>query len=100
MKKSIISTLALGLIVGAGAMTINSFANEREVNTMGYTNAPSMMTNNQQNTPQGEAGFKVLNEETNTFEKLDDSQYRNNNQGLGSCCSFMNSGNYGYEDIK
>lgn len=80
MKKSLIGTLALGLIIGSGVLTVNSFADEK--------------------VPQGDAEFKVLNQETSQFEKLDDNQYRNNNYNYGQCCSQMNFNNYGNENIQ
>ena len=38
MKKSLIGTLALGLIIGTGALTVKSFANERTVDTQLFVN--------------------------------------------------------------
>ena len=38
---------------------------------------------------------KVLNQETNQFEQIDDSNYRNSNPNYGQCCSYMNYGNFG-----
>ena len=67
MKKSLIGTLALGLIIGTGALTVKSFANERT----------------------------VLNQETNQFEQIDDSNYRNSNPNYGQGCPHMDYGNFG-----
>lgn len=97
MKKSLIGTLAIGLIIG-GALTVNSFANEKQAETQVFTNTanPVVTTTNQQDLPQAENQFRVLNQETNQFEQLDDSSYRNyNNNGYASCCQYNNNGMYG-----
>ena len=90
MKKSLIGTLALGLIIGTGALTVKSFANERTVDTQLFVN-----TTDNQSSYQQDAGFKVLNQETNQFEQIDDSNYRNSNPNYGQCCPYMNYGNFG-----
>ena len=76
MKKSLIGTLALGLVIGVVALGVKAFANEKE-----------------NSSAQGESQFKVLNQETNKFEKLDDSEYRNYN--ARQSCPHINYGSYG-----
>ena len=102
MKKSLIGTLALGLIIGIennilGAKVVKSFANERTVDTQLFVNKtnPVVSTTDNQSSYQQDAGFKVLNQETNQFEQIDDSNYRNSNPNYGQCCSYMNYGNFG-----
>mgnify|MGYP003521701437 FL=1 len=77
MKKSLIGTLALGLVIGVVALGVKAFANEKEVATQSFTtNVNPVVSNIDQNSSaQGESQFKVLNQETNKFEKLDDSEY-------------------------
>ena len=72
MKKSLIGTLALGLIIGTGALTVKSFANERTVDTQLFVNKtnPVVSTTDNQSSYQQDAGFKVLNQETNQFEQI------------------------------
>ena len=36
MKKSLIGTLALGLVIGVGALGVKAFANEKEVATQAF----------------------------------------------------------------
>ena len=97
MKKSLIGTLALGLIIGTGALTVKSFVNERTVDTQLFVNKtnPVVSTTDNQSSYQQDAGFKVLNQETNQFEQIDDSNYRNSNPNYGQCCPYMNYGNFG-----
>ena len=97
MKKSLIGTLGLGLIIGTGALTVKSFANERTVDTQLFVNKtnPVVSTTDNQSSYQQDAGFKVLNQETNQFEQIDDSNYRNSNPNYGQCCPYMNYGNFG-----
>ena len=45
MKKSLIGTLALGLIIGTGALTVKSFANERTVDTQLFVNKTKGLLN-------------------------------------------------------
>ena len=92
MKRSLIGVLALGLVMGAGAMGVTAFANEKEVAIQAFTNNENPVVSNvdQSSSTQGDAQFKVLNQETNKFEKLDDSEYRNSNSNYRNCCSYMN----------
>lgn len=76
MKKLVIGALGLGLIIGA--MSINSFANEKIVS----------------NTSQGNADFMVLNKDTNQFENVDNSDYINSNPNYGQSCPHMDFGDY------
>ena len=96
MKKSLIGTLALGLIIGSGALTVKSFADESQFTTQAFNNYRNQIepTANQSNLTQGEAEFKVLNQETNQFEKLDDSNYRNSNPNYGQGCPHMDYRNF------
>lgn len=55
MKKSLVGTIALGLIIGAGALSTNAFANEKQINNQNQTQVYS----------------------SNQFEQLDDSTYSN-----------------------
>ena len=66
MKKSLIGTLALGLVIGVGALGVKAFANEKEVATQSFTtNVNPVVSNIDQNSSaQGESQFKVLNQET------------------------------------
>lgn len=91
MKKALIGTLGLGLVIGA--MSISSFANEKESSNAQLPTG----TSNQvlSSTSQGNADFMVLNKETNQFENLDDSDYRNANPNYGQSCPHMNFGDYG-----
>ena len=95
MKKSLIGTLALGLVIGVGALGVKAFTNEKEVATQSFTtNVNPVVSNIDQNSSaQGESQFKVLNKETNKFEKLDDSEYRNYN--ARQSCPHINYGSYG-----
>ena len=72
MKKSLIGTLALGLVIGVVALGVKAFANEKEVATQSFTtNVNPVVSNIDQNSSaQGESQFKVLNQETNKFEKI------------------------------
>ena len=87
MKKSLIGALALGLVIGAGTMGATSFASEKE-----YSNNvnPAVSYTEQSNITQGDSEFKVLNQESNKFEKTDDSQYRNSNPNYRNCCPYSN----------
>lgn len=98
MKKSLIGTLALGLIIGAGALTVKSFADENQFTTKNSINQIES-TANQSNFTQGGTEFKVLNQETNQFETLDDSNYRNSNPNYGQGCPHMDYGNFGNGNI-
>ena len=62
MKKSLIGTLALGLIIGTGALTVKSFANERTVDTQLFVNKtnPVVSTTDNQSSYQQDAGFKEI----------------------------------------
>lgn len=95
MKKSLIGALALGLVIGAGAMGVTTFANEKVVATQAFTNNANPVVSNidQNSSIQGDSQFKVLNQKTSQFEKLDDSEYRNSNTNYRNCCSYMNYGN-------
>lgn len=86
MKKMLIGTLGLGLVIGA--MGITSFANEKKQNISDV---------NLNNEYQSEATFKVLNQETNKYEQIDNADYNSdtpnqNNRpqymNPGSCCSY------------
>ena len=97
MKKSLIGILSLGLVIGVGTVGVKSFANEREVGTQSFTsNVNSVTSNIEQNAyNKGEVSFKVLNQETNKFETLDDNNYSNNNANYGQgCCEYMSNGSY------
>ena len=74
-----------------------SFANERTVDIQLFVNKtnPVVSTTDNQSSYQQDAGFKVLNQETNQFEQIDDSNYRNSNPNYGQCCPYMNYGNFG-----
>lgn len=89
MKKALIGTLALGLVIGAGALGSKSFANEQE-----FAN-PTISNIEQNNLVQDQAQFKVLNQETNQFETLDNSEYGgpNSNNNYRNCCQYNSYGN-------
>ncbi|MEF9992676.1 MAG: hypothetical protein RRZ84_08965 [Romboutsia sp.] len=97
MKKSLIGTLALGLIIGAGALTVKSFADENQVTSKVFNSSINQIesTTNESNS----TGFKVLNQETSQFEQLDDSDYRNSNPNYGQSCPHMGYGKVGNENI-
>ena len=80
MKKSLIGTLALGLIIGTGALTVKSFANERTVDTQLFVNKtnPVVSTTDNQSSYQQDAGFKVLNQETKwSYNQIDINSLKN-----------------------
>ncbi|KGJ50729.1 MULTISPECIES: hypothetical protein [Paraclostridium] len=101
MKKSLIGSLALGLVIGAGVMGATSFANEKEASVKAFSNNENQIvsTIDQNSSTQGDAQFKVLNQETKQFEKVDDSEYRNSNPNYGQGCPHMNYGSFGNENI-
>lgn len=82
MKKRLIGTLGLGLVIGA--MGITSFANEKDQN-ISYANL--------NNAAQSEATFKVLNQETNKYEQIDTNQYNENIPNQNNRPQYMNPGN-------
>lgn len=55
MKKSLVGTIALGLVIGAGALSTKAFANEEQFNNQNQTQVYS----------------------SNQFEQVDDSTYSN-----------------------
>ena len=59
MKKSLIGTLALGLVIGVVALGVKAFANEKEVATQSFTtNVNPVVSNIDQNSSaQGESQF-------------------------------------------
>lgn len=88
MKKKVIGTLGLGLVIGA--MGITSFANERG------QNISDVDLNNE---VQNEATFKVLNQETNQYEQIDTTEYNANTQNQNNRPQYINPGsccNYNY----
>lgn len=101
MKKSLIGTLALGVILGASVLTVKSFADENQFTTQAFNNSINQIesTANQLSLNKQDAEFKVLNQETNQFEKLDDSNYRNSNPNYGQGCPHMNYGDFGNGNI-
>lgn len=96
MKKALIGVLSLVLVIGAGAVGVKAFANEKEAATQAFTNNtnPVISNFNQNSSTQGQSEFRVLNQGTNQFERLDDSDYRNSNPNYGQGCPHMNYGSY------
>lgn len=89
--KKIVTTLGLGLVIGA--MGMNVFANDKE-------NIQDVDLNNQY---RNEASFKVLNKEISNdpqINKLDNNKnnynYTNRGQYMnpGNCCNYNNSNRY------
>lgn len=85
MKKIIIGTLGMGLVIGAMSMT--SFANERNVNVSDV---------DLNNTVNAESTFKVINQETTQYQKLDNNNNsnipnqvnRNQYMNPANCCAY------------
>ncbi|MBO3443774.1 hypothetical protein [Clostridium sp. CCUG 7971] len=82
MKKKLICTLGLGLVIGA--MGITSFANEKSQNISDV---------NLNNAVQNEATFKVLNKEKNQYEQIDNNEYNSNTQNSNNRPQYMNPAN-------
>lgn len=98
MKKLLIGTLGLGLVIGAFGM--NVFANDNtSVSDQIYNNSVATISADQDNA-QNNAQFETLYQKADKIETLDSSQYTNgqnnknqyqyrNNQGYNN-----NNGNY------
>lgn len=86
MKKKLIGTLGLGLVIGA--MGITSFANEKGQNISDV---------DLNNAVQNEATFKVLNQETNQYEQIETTEYNANTPNQDNRTQYINPGNcYNY----
>ena len=93
MNKLTIVTVGLGIVLGGLGM--KSFYNTREfVGTQSYINTLGEQVQNVDYSNNEKAQFKVLNEQTNEYELLDDSQYRNYGSNRASCCPYINNENY------
>ena len=82
MKKMLIGTLGLGLVIGA--MGVTSFANE---------NSQNISDINLNNAVQNEATFKVLNKENNKYEQIDNTEYNSKTQNLNNRTQYINPAN-------
>ena len=93
MKKLLIVTLGLGIVLGGLGM--KSFANTKEfAGEQSYTNTLEEQVQNVNYINNEKAQIKVLNEQTNEYELLDDSQYNSYDSNRGSCCPYTNNENY------
>lgn len=79
--KKIIGTLGMGLVIGAMSMT--SFANERNANVS------DVDLNNRVN---AESTFKVINQETTQYQNLDNNN-NSNTPNQGNRNQYMNPAN-------